>query len=52
MLRSRRARQEELSVHVPDPVVAFEEESSEHEALRAESVGLALLASARRVHSG
>src|SRR5664279_5480801 len=36
MLRSRRARQEELSVHVPNPVVTFEEEGSEHEALPAE----------------
>ncbi len=43
MLRSRRARTEELSVHVPDPVVALEEEGLEHEALLAESVGLALL---------
>ena len=43
MLRSRRARREELSVHVPDPVVSFEGDGSEHEALLAESVGLALL---------
>jgi len=45
MLRSRRARREELAVYVPDPVVSFEgeEEGSEHEALLAESVGLALL---------
>ena len=43
MLRSRRARREELSVHVPDPVVSFEGEGSEPEALLAESVGLALL---------
>ena len=43
MLRSRRARREELSVHVPDPVVSFEEDDLEHEALLAESVGLALL---------
>ena len=28
ILRSRRARREELSVHVPDPVVSFEEETS------------------------
>ena len=42
-LRSRKARTEELSVHVPDPVVALEEEGLEHEALLAESVGLALL---------
>lgn len=42
MLRSRKARREELSVHVPDPVVAFEDEV-EHEMLLAESVGLALL---------
>jgi RNA polymerase sigma-70 factor (ECF subfamily) len=44
MLRSRRARREERSVHVPDPVVSSEEDvGPEHEALLAESVGLALL---------
>jgi RNA polymerase sigma factor (sigma-70 family) len=44
MLRSRRARREELSVHVPDPVVSpAEGVDPEHEALLAESVGLALL---------
>ncbi len=45
MLRSRKARREELSVHVPDPVVsaASEDDGLEHEALLAESVGLALL---------
>ena len=43
MLRSRRARREELSVHVPDPVVGFEEDDLERETLQAESVGLALL---------
>ena len=43
MLRSRRARREELSVHVPDPVVSFEEDDLERETLQAESVGLALL---------
>ena len=45
MLRSRWARREELSVHVPDPVVAFDDEDAdpEREALLAESVGLALL---------
>ncbi len=44
MLRSRRARAEESSVHVPDPVVSFDEDlDPEHEALLAESVGLALL---------
>jgi RNA polymerase sigma factor (sigma-70 family) len=43
MLRSR-ARREERSVHVPDPVVSFDEDvDPEHEALLAESVGLALL---------
>jgi RNA polymerase sigma factor (sigma-70 family) len=43
-LRSRQARREEPSVHVPDPVVSFDEEvDPEHEALLAESVGLALL---------
>jgi RNA polymerase sigma-70 factor, ECF subfamily len=44
MLRSRRARREELSVHVPDPVVSLGQDADpEHEALLAESVGLALL---------
>ena len=45
MLRSRRARREEFSgSRVPDPVVSFEEVvDAEHEALLAESVGLALL---------
>ena len=43
MLRSRRARRDERSVHVPDPVVSLEEDGLEHEALLAESVGLALL---------
>jgi RNA polymerase sigma-70 factor, ECF subfamily len=46
MLRARRSRpQEELSeAHVPDPVVTFADSSDpEHEALLADSVGLALL---------
>ncbi len=44
MLRSRRARLEESSVHVPDPVVSLDEDADpEYEALLAESVGLALL---------
>ena len=44
MLRARRSRREELSVHVPDPVVSFEEGGDpEHETLLADSVGLALL---------
>jgi RNA polymerase sigma-70 factor (ECF subfamily) len=44
MLRARRARREELSVHVPDPVVSLDEDTGpDHEALLAESVGLALL---------
>jgi RNA polymerase sigma factor (sigma-70 family) len=44
MLRSRRARREQLPVHVPDPVVSLDEDvDPEHEALLAESVGLALL---------
>jgi RNA polymerase sigma-70 factor (ECF subfamily) len=43
MLRSRRARREERSVHLPDPVVTLEEDGPEHEALLAESIGLALL---------
>src|SRR5215208_1400000 len=41
MLRSRRARREVLSVHIPDSVVRVEEDGPEHEALLAESVGLA-----------
>ncbi len=44
MLRARRSRREELSTHVPDPVVSLEENlDPEHEALIADSVGLALL---------
>jgi RNA polymerase sigma-70 factor (ECF subfamily) len=45
MLRSRRARHEESSeVHVPDPVVTLRDTvGPEHEALLADSVGLALL---------
>ncbi len=45
MLRSRRARGEEpLDAHVPDPVVApVDGADPEHEALIADSVGLALL---------
>jgi RNA polymerase sigma factor (sigma-70 family) len=43
MLRARKARREELSVHVPDPVVSFEREAPEHETLLADGVGLALL---------
>ena len=43
LLRARRARREELSAHVPDPVVSFGEAGLEHEALLAESAGLALL---------
>ena len=43
MLRARRNRREELSVRVPDPVVSFEEDGPEDEALLATSVGLALL---------
>ncbi len=43
MLRARRARREEFSVYVPDPVVSFEDDDLEHETLLAESVGLALL---------
>ena len=43
-LRSRRSRPEEPSAHLPDPVVSLDEtENPEHEALLAESVGLALL---------
>src|SRR5262245_52581549 len=45
MLRSRKSRREEpLGVHVPDPVVSSEDGiDPEHEALLADSVGLALL---------
>ena len=43
MLRSRRARREEGSVHVPDPVVSWEEDGPQQEVLLADSVGLALL---------
>jgi RNA polymerase sigma factor (sigma-70 family) len=44
MLRSCRSRREELSGHVPDPLVSFDESADpEHEALLADSVGLALL---------
>ena len=44
MLRSRRSRREESLAHVPDPVVSLEESiDPEHEALLADSVGLALL---------
>jgi RNA polymerase sigma-70 factor (ECF subfamily) len=45
VLRSRKARREEpLEVHVPDPVVSREDSvDPEHEALLADSVGLALL---------
>jgi DNA-directed RNA polymerase specialized sigma24 family protein len=44
MLRSRRTRREELGPHVPDPVIdAVNRTNPEHEALLADSVGLALL---------
>jgi RNA polymerase sigma-70 factor (ECF subfamily) len=44
MLRSRRSRREELSGHVPDPVVSLDESADpESEALLADSVGLAML---------
>jgi RNA polymerase sigma factor (sigma-70 family) len=45
MLQARRSRREEpLDAHVPDPVVSLEEECDpEHQALLANSVGLALL---------
>jgi RNA polymerase sigma-70 factor (ECF subfamily) len=42
-LRSRRARREDLSVHVPDPVVSWETNDPEEHELLADSVGLALL---------
>ena len=45
MLRSRRSRREEpLSTHLPDPIMSRQEGiDPEHEALLADSVGLALL---------
>jgi RNA polymerase sigma-70 factor (ECF subfamily) len=44
MLRSRRSRREDCSVHVPDPVVSLEESlNPEYETLLADAVGLALL---------
>lgn len=45
MLRSRRSRREEpLDVHLPDPIVSLADEGDpEHEALLADSVGLAML---------
>jgi len=44
MLQARRSRPEASLVHVPDPVVGAEDEfDPEHEALLADSVGLALL---------
>jgi RNA polymerase sigma factor (sigma-70 family) len=45
MLRARRSRHEEpLGPHVPEPIVSREDEADpEHEALLADSVGLALL---------
>jgi RNA polymerase sigma-70 factor (ECF subfamily) len=43
MLRSRRARREELPGHVPDPVVSLHDDGIEHDAVLADSVGLALL---------
>ncbi|MBV9196657.1 MAG: sigma-70 family RNA polymerase sigma factor [Solirubrobacterales bacterium] len=43
LLRSRGARRGGFTAHVPDPVVSFEEEGPEQEALLGESVGLALL---------
>src|SRR5260221_8630962 len=45
MLRSRRSRREEpLSVHVPDPVLSHDPGADpEHDAVLADSVGLALL---------
>jgi RNA polymerase sigma factor (sigma-70 family) len=45
ILRSRRSRREEpLGPHVPEPIVSREDEADpEHEALLADSVGLALL---------
>ena len=44
MLRSRKARREEpWDVSVPDPIISRDDAGPEHEALMADSVGLALL---------
>src|SRR5437763_16254872 len=44
MLRSRKARREEpWDVVVPDPIISRDDAGPEHEALMADSVGLALL---------
>src|SRR3954471_7501083 len=44
MLRSRKARREEpWETLVPDPIISREDDGPEHEALMADSVGLALL---------
>jgi RNA polymerase sigma factor (sigma-70 family) len=44
MLRARRSRREEpFGAHVPEPLVSAAREDPEHEALLADSVGLALL---------
>jgi RNA polymerase sigma-70 factor (ECF subfamily) len=44
MLRSRTSRREQLTPHVPDPVVSFDSvDDPEHDALVADSIGLALL---------
>jgi len=44
MLRSRKSRREDsLDVHVPDPLVSLDEADPGHQALLADSVGLALL---------
>jgi RNA polymerase sigma factor (sigma-70 family) len=43
MLRARSARREEGATRLPDPVVSREEDGPEHDALLADSVGLALL---------
>ncbi|MGH3378382.1 MAG: RNA polymerase sigma factor SigJ [Actinoallomurus sp.] len=44
MLRSRKARREDpLDVWIPDPILSADEIDPEHEALLADSVGLALL---------
>src|SRR5262245_36426820 len=44
MLRTRTSRREDsLDTHVPDPVIASADENQESDAMRADSVGLALL---------
>lgn len=43
MLRARKSRREDLTVHVPDPVIRLDGSDPEQEQLLADSVGLALI---------